>query len=81
MVFLSSKNIISTRSSKKLDDKRYNSFKIKALVGLLYRLELPKTIRIYNVFYIKLLTLAITNSLLGQKNFLSKPTMVNDIEE
>ena len=81
LVFLSSKNIISTRPSKKLNDKRYSPFKIKALIGLLYRLELPKTIRIHNVFHTKLLTLAVTNPLLGQKNPPPKPTMVNDIEE
>ena len=81
MIFLSSKNIISTRPSKKLNDKRYNSFKIKALIDLLYRLELLKTIRIYNVFYTKLLTLVITNPLLGQKNPLLELTIVNDIEE
>ena len=81
MVFLSSKNIISTRPSKKLNDKRYSPFKIKALIDLLYRLELPKTIRIYNVFYTKLLTLIVIDPLLGQKNPLSKPTIINDIEE
>ena len=81
MVFLSSKNIISTRPSKKLDDKRYNPFKIKALVDSLYRLDLPKTMRIHNVFHTKLLTLTATNPLPGQKNPPPESTMVNGIEE
>lgn len=42
---LSSKNITSTRRCKKLDDKKHGPFKIKALVGSSYRMDLPKTNR------------------------------------
>ena len=81
MVFLSSKNIISTRSYKKLDDKKYGLFKVKALIGSLYRLDLPKTMRIYDVFHANLPTLVVTNPLLGQKNPSLELTMVDGIEE
>ena len=81
MVFLNSKNIVSTRPYKKLDDKKYDLFKVKTLIGSLYRLDLFKTMRIYNVFYANLLTLMITNPLLGQKNLPLESTIVNDIEE
>ena len=40
-----------------------NTFKVIAKVGYFYRLELPLIIRIFNIFYIKLLILIITNPL------------------
>ena len=63
MVFLNSKNIKIKRPYKKLNNKKFDSFKVIAKVGYFYRLELPLTIRIFNIFYIKLLTLTITNPL------------------
>ena len=68
LVFLSSKNIIIDRPCKKLDDKMFGPFLVKAVVGSSYKLELPKIMRIYNVFHPKLLNLAVINSLFGQKN-------------
>ena len=67
MVFLSSKNIVSTRPSRKLGNKRYGPFRVMDLVGSDYRLELPATFRIHNVFHPKLLTLAATNPLPRQQ--------------
>ena len=81
LIFLNSKNIISTRPFKKLDDKKYDSFKIKALIGSSYRLELLKTIRIHDVFSLKLLSLVVTDLLSSQKNSLSKLTMVDGLKE
>ena len=63
-MFLSSKNIKTKRLYKKLDDKKYSLFKIKNLIRSLYRLKLLSIIRIYNIFYSKLLSSAVTNSLL-----------------
>ena len=54
-VFLLTKNIRTERPSKKLDDKNIGPFKIKKLVGLSYQLELPHTIKIYDVFHSNLL--------------------------
>ncbi len=75
-VFLSSKNFTSTHPCKKLDDKKHGPFKIKALVGSSYRLDLPKAMRIHDVLHAKLLSLATTDPLLGQKN--SPPPGAND---
>ena len=63
MVFLNSKNIKTKRSYKKLDNKKFSPFKVITKIDYFYRLELPITIRIFNVFYFKLLTLIITNPL------------------
>ena len=57
MVFLSSKNIILDRLSRKLNNKRHGLFKVIGLVGTLYRLELSVSMKIYNVFYLNLLSL------------------------
>ena len=63
MVFLNSKNIKTKRPYKKLDNKKFKSFKVIAKIGYFYRLELPIIIRIFNVFYFKLLILIIINPL------------------
>jgi hypothetical protein len=49
-VFLSSRNIKTTRPSKKLDDKTSGPFKVLEAVGTSYRLQLPTAMRIYDVF-------------------------------
>ena len=63
LIFLNSKNIISTRSFKKLDDKKYDLFKIKVLIDSSYRLKLLKIIWIHDVFSLKLLSLVVINLL------------------
>ncbi len=55
-MWLSAKNIRTTRPCKKLDYKRHGPFKILQAVGKqAYRLDLPKTMRIYPVFHVSLL--------------------------
>ena len=80
-VFLSIKNIKTEKLSKKLNDKNNSSFKIKKLVGLFYQLELPYTIKIYDVFHLNLLWKAATNPLPGQQNSPPPPTVVNNKEK
>ena len=80
-VFLLTRNIKTERSSKKLDDKNIGPFKIKKLVGLLYQLELPHTMKIYDVFHPNLLWKAANNPLPGQQNISPSPTVVNDKEK
>ena len=63
MIFLSSKNIISNRLSRKLNNKRYNLFRVIDLVETLYRLKLLVSIKIYNVFHLNLLTFISINLL------------------
>ena len=81
MVFLSSRNIKTTRPSKKLDDKMLGPFKVLAAVGTSYRLQLPVTMRIHDVFHPSLLRKAAEDPLPGQKNEPPEPVIVDDEEE
>ena len=54
-VFLSSKNIITDRSFKKLKDKMLDSFSIMKKVRIFYELQLPHIMKIYNIFHLNLL--------------------------
>ena len=54
-VFLFSRNIITDRSSKKLEDKMLNSFLITERVETFYRLQLPEFMRVHDVFHPHLL--------------------------
>ena len=63
MGFFNNKNIKIKRPYKKLDNKKFSLFKVIAKIDYFYRLELSIIIRIFNVFYFKLLILIITNSL------------------
>ena len=62
-VFLNTKNIIINKSFKKLNDKMFDSFEIIFVINFFYKLKLSETIKIYNVFYFKLLNLVVINSL------------------
>ena len=63
LVFLSIKNIIIDKSSKKLDDKMFDSFKVIFVIDFFYKLKLFEIMKIYNVFHFKLLSLAVINLL------------------
>ena len=80
-VFLSTKNIKTERSLKKLDDKNISPFKIKKLVGSSYQLELPHTMKIHDVFHPNLLQKTANDPLPGQQNIAPPPTVVNDEEK
>ena len=71
-VFFNIKNIIIDKSSKKLNDKMFGSFKVIFVIDFLYMLKLSEIIKIYNVFHFKLLSLVVINSLFNQKNFFFK---------
>lgn len=81
MVFLSTKNITTIRPSRKLDDKRIGPFKVLDKIGISYRIELPPTIKIYNVFHPCFLTLAATNPLPGQNNPPPAPIVTENNEQ
>jgi hypothetical protein len=55
LIFLFSRNIKIIRPSKKLNNKILGPFKILKVIKTSYRLQLPTTIRIYDVFYPSLL--------------------------
>ena len=80
-LFLLTKNIRTERPLKKFDNKNIGLFKIKKLVGSLYQLELPYTMKIHNVFHPNLLQKAANNSLSGQQNIPLLPTVVNNKEK
>ena len=62
-VWLSTKNIHTEKSSKKLDHKQIGLYPIKKLVNSSYWLELSILMQIHNVFHPNLLRLAAKNSL------------------
>ena len=66
-VWLNAKNIKTRRPSHKLDYKRLGPFKIDKIIGThAYRLELPATMKIHNVFHVSLLEQAASNPYPGQ---------------
>ena len=63
LVFLNIKNIVIDKLYKKLNDKILDLFKIISIINFFYKLKLFEIMKIYNVFYFKLLNLIIINSL------------------
>jgi phosphoribosyl-ATP pyrophosphohydrolase len=68
LIFLSSRNIKTVRPLKKLDNKMLGPFKILKTVKTFYRLQLPITIRIHDIFHRSLLRKAAEDSLPEQMN-------------
>ena len=62
-VFFNNKNIVINKSFKKLNDKMFDLFKIIFIIDSFYKLKLFKIMRIYNVFYFKLLNFIVINLL------------------
>ena len=56
-------------------------YKVKKLVGLLYQLELPTSIKIYNVFSPNLFWKVSTNLLPGQHNNPAPHVIINNKKE
>ena len=75
-VFFNIKNIIIDRLFKKLNDKMFDLFIIIFIIDSSYKLKLFKIIKIYNVFYFKLLTFVVTNLLFDQKNSFFKAIII-----
>ncbi len=80
-VFLNGRNIVTARPSKKLDDKMLDPFTNLGLVGSSYKLELPESMRVHDVFHSDLLRSAVDDLLPGQKNEPSGSIVVNDEDE
>ncbi len=80
-MFLNERNIVTARPFKKLDDKMLGSFTNLGLVDSSYKLELPESMRVHDVFHPDLLRSAVDDLLPGQKNESSGSIVVNDEDE
>ena len=82
-MWLENKNIQLNRPLKKLDQKRYGSFRIsKNISSEVFQLELLKGWAIHNVFNKDLLTQCVEPKFKGQhKNPALPPTIINKKEE
>jgi hypothetical protein len=84
LVWLSKRNIMTTRPSPKLDSRRLGPFKILECVGeskMAFKLELPHTMRIHPVFHVSLLTPHRANTLPGRVVPPPPPIVVEGQEE
>ncbi len=81
MMFLNSRNITISRSSKKLNDKMLEFFKILIKIKHAYWLNLSSTMKIHSKFTSNLLQLDSKNSLNEQRNESSDSIVINDEDE
>ncbi len=65
-MFFFSRNIITNRFIKKLEDKMLGSFLIIKKIEALYKLKLSTFIKVHNVFHSNLLRANLGNLLLDQ---------------
>lgn len=76
-VWLRTTNIRTQRECKKLDRKKLGPFKITKVIGpQAYRLDLPETMKIHNVFHVSLLEPA-REPVPGQANPTTEPLLID----
>jgi transposase InsO family protein len=81
-VWVNAKNIRTERPSKKLDWKNHGPFLITEVISpYAYRLALPPSMEVHNVFYVGLLSLASDDPLPGQRNQPPPPVITDGEEE
>ncbi len=80
-MFLNSRNITISWSSKKLDDKMLEFFKILIEIEHAYQLKLSLTMKIHSKFASNLLQLDSKNSLNEQRNESSDSIVIDDEDE
>ena len=81
MMFLNSRNIMISRSSKKLDDKMLELFNILIEIEHAYQLKLSLTMKIHSKFASNLLQLDLKNALKEQRNESSDFIVIKDKDE
>ena len=68
MMFINVKNINKTRPSVKLDHRNIRPYRVKkVLSSLVYKLELPASVRIWLYFYINLLELVLIDFIINSR--------------
>lgn len=81
-VWLSTRNIVTTRQSKKLDHRYIGPYKVlEKISDLVYRLELPPHIKIHPVFHVSLLHSHRENTIPDRLPIVPPITIVNGQEE
>ncbi len=81
MMFLNSRNIMISRSLKKLNDKMLELFKILIKIKHVYQLKLSLTMKIHSKFASNLLQLNSKNSLNKQQNESFDFIVIDDEDE
>ena len=82
MVWLLSQNIHTTRPSAKLDFKCLGPFPILAQVNpVAFRLQLPDSFKIHNVFHVSLLEPYVPNTIPGHHPDPPAPVVLDDVPE
>jgi len=81
MMFLNSRNIMISQSSKKLDNKMLELFKILVEIEHAYRLKLLSTMKIHLKFVSNLLQLDSKDALKEQRNKSSDSIVIEDEDE
>ncbi len=81
MMFLNSRNIMISRSSKKLNNKMLELFKILIEIEHAYQLKLSSTMKIHSKFALNLLQLNSKNFLKEQRNESSDFIVIEDEDE
>lgn len=81
LVWLSTRHVNTERPSKKLDDKMIGPFKVLSQHGVSYRLELPSSMKIHDVFHASLLRRAPAQPLPGQLAEPQGPVVVDNNDE
>ncbi len=81
IMFLNSRNITILQSSKKLDDKMLELFKILIEIEHAYRLKLSLTMKIHSKFASNLLRSGLKDALEEQRNKSSDSIVIEDEDE
>jgi hypothetical protein len=82
LVYLSLRNVKTSRPSESLDYRRVGPFPVSKLVGShAYQLKLPDSMKIHDVFHVSLLTRFTTNTIEGRIPPTPLPVIIDSNEE